>query len=226
MSLKSIERRVLAELPPDVQIRVADRSAVLLGPTEPLDDSAHALAYALGRRLAIEATFAQQTSPLVPVLVACGGLMFALLFVLLVQQGSRRVEALERARLLDDRERARRAVLLRTAEAMQQPLDSRSRFELLMDAIVPSLADAAAAFRVEDGTAQALGYRARDQKVFSDLGRVDLHGRSPRMVEAITSQRPQLISLVGEDVVQESASNPRDLRARKELGMASLILSP
>jgi serine phosphatase RsbU (regulator of sigma subunit)/CHASE1-domain containing sensor protein len=226
VSLSNFERRVLAELPPGVKLRVADKGTVVLGPREPLDEPARATAFALGRPMAIEATFDERTSPVIPVLVAAGGLLFAMLFVTLVQQGARNVEALERARALDDRERGRRAVLLRTAEAMQLSLDTRSRFELLMDAIVPNLADAAAAYRVEDANAIAVGYRARDDELFSQLGRIDLHGRSPRMMEAIASQRPQLISLVSDEIVEESASDARDLRARHELGIASLVLAP
>ena len=109
---------------------------------------------------------------------------------------------------------------------MQLPLDSRSRFELLMDAIVPSLADAAAAYRVEDGNALAVGYRARDEKLFRQLGSIDLHGARRACSRRSRASGPQLISLVSDEVIEESASNPRDLRARRELGIASLVLAP
>ena len=66
VSLASVERRVLRELPPDIRLRVTDGGAVLLGPRAPLEDPATASAFALGRRLAIEATFGEQTSPPCP----------------------------------------------------------------------------------------------------------------------------------------------------------------
>lgn len=226
VSLAGIEAQVRENLPPDARLRVSYEDTVALGEEEPLDGSARAQVTALGRELRVEATLGEQPSPAVPAIVALGGSMVAFLIAMLIRQGARRVEALERASVLDERERGRRAVLLRAAGAMQLPLDVQSRFQLLMDSVVPGLADTAAAFRVEDGRPEMIGVRAGDPALLARLERIDLSGRSPRMSAAISSQRPQLIGRVDDEVVQEASVAEQDAQARRELGMSSLVLSP
>ena len=226
LARSSVEQLIDAAITVEGPFRIMDGDAVLVGQPRSLKPHAAVSTAALGRSFRVQAAVDDRGSSAIPAIIAVGGSVFGVLIALLLLQSSRREEALARAAALDERESLRRSVLFAAAGAMQLPLDAESRLELLLDSIVPGLADAAAAFNVDDGAPQVLSFRARDPSLLAQIAALDLNRRVPEMIDAIERQAPVLVRALTDEQTVAPASDAEDAQLRRDLGLASVIITP
>jgi len=158
----------------------------------------------------------------------------------LLALGAQCAQALERARLYEAEQAARRlaerqrdqlAFLAEASFVLDSMFDSHGRLQRLAELAVPRIADWCAIDLLEDGEIQHVAVIHSDPAKLSLA--MDLRARYPTdlsarkgVPEVLRTGTSQLIPVITDEMIVQGARDPEHLRLIRELGMSSAMVVP
>ncbi len=225
LSVDRLEELVTAQLPEGAAFGVRDGEQVLIaGPSDP---QATRTVAALGRRWAISVVPGHTSSHALPVVIAVGGTILALLAGAVVALSRRRERTLEADRELARRLAERDALLLDVGAAVDVAGSMNERTQAVAELLATRFADVCVISHL-DGTGglRRIGHAARRPRDADLLAMLPLPAPDSGEAAVVRRGEPLLISHVDDELVRRISTSEEEVAMRREIGIRSSMILP
>lgn len=208
-------------------VRISAGGRSLTGPAEPLEGAIVDSVEAGGQEFRVELSATGGPSITRPLAVLGLGLGLAVLVAFAFEGAARREGRLARERDAATMAVAEQTLLVRVADAMEAELSTSSRCQALAGTVVPDLAAACAVHSTADGRALVReGFAADTPELAAKLSALPPLRVEGMTREVIRTGRARLLAGAPEIDLRRLGDDRDDLRARLDLGVTSVILTP
>lgn len=216
---------VSAQLPDGAAIRVSDGDQVLIA--GPSDVAATRTVSALGRRWEIGVVPGATSSHALPLVIAIGGTVLALLAGAVVALSRRRERTLVADRDLAERVADRDALLLDVGAAVDFAGSMNDRTQALAQLLAERFADVCLVDHLDgSGTLRRVGQAAARPQVADLLARLPAPSAESGQAAVIRGGEPLLVADVDESVLRRISPTEEELEIRRAMGIRSSMVLP
>lgn len=216
---------VAAQLPEGASIRISDGDRVLIaGPSEV---EATRTVSALGRRWQVGVVPGETSSHALPLVIAIGGTVLALLAGAVVALSRRRERTLEADRDLAKRVADRDALLLDVGAAVDFAGSMNDRTQALAQLLAERFADLCLVDHLDgSGTLRRIGQAARRPEAAELLAQLPTASAESGPAAVIRGGEPVLVADVDDAVLRRVSATDEELELRRALGIRSSMVLP
>ncbi|MBJ7329635.1 MAG: SpoIIE family protein phosphatase [Solirubrobacteraceae bacterium] len=225
VSVDRLRELVAAQLPIGATFSVADEDRTLVaGPARP---AASRKVSAFGRDWTVGVAPGESSSHALPVVIAIGGTILALLAGAVLTFSRRRERSLEADRDLAERIADRDALLLEVGATVDAGTAMDARMQALAELLATRFADVCVIDHLDgSGRVRRTGLAARRADIAERLRAVPVPAPDPATMAVIERGEPLLVEDIDDDALRRVSASEEELVARRELGLRSAIIVP